>query len=205
MTSPGKNIANRNNTIEVRIASSYKISEFNVSDLPDRVYELCKNLQLLELEYLVPHTVNEGKFWLHTCLWRNIHYLTLDGIEIVESKRYDSFLGKRNKRSSNYDRTQVYDTLECPVRYCEAEDLSTFCSPSQSCPSTPNLPNCWFKMGVRSVTTQQYKHYLNFQIACMPVCSFSSLDSRMPALEDVSSVGAMCKWYNTHGRCPHFK
>ena len=59
---PGKNIADQNNTIGVQIASSYKISEFNVSDLPDRVYQMCKNVQLLELEFLVPHTVNEGEF-----------------------------------------------------------------------------------------------------------------------------------------------
>ena len=61
MTNEGNNIANRTNTIEVEIASSYKISKFNVSELPDRVYEVCKNLQLLELEYLVPHTVDEGE------------------------------------------------------------------------------------------------------------------------------------------------
>ena len=132
-------------------------------------------------------------------------YRTLDGIEIVESKRYDSFPGKRNKRSANYDRTRVYATPECPLRYCEAEDLSTFCSPSQSCPSTPNLPNCWFKMGPRFETTQQYRHYMNSHVFCMPVCSFDSLDPRMPALEDVASTERMCQWYNTHGRCPDFK
>lgn len=61
VTNRGKNIANQNNTVEVRIASSYKISDFNVSHLPNRVYEVCKNLQLLELEYLVPHAVDEGE------------------------------------------------------------------------------------------------------------------------------------------------
>ena len=122
----------------------------------------------------------------------------------MRSKHLDSSLGKRRKRSEDYDRTYVYDEPECPLRYCEDGDLSTMCSPSQSCPSTPNLPNCWFKMGVRSVTAQKYKHYLNRRIACMPVCSFTSYDSRMPALEDVSSVGSMCTWYNSHGRCPDF-
>ena len=56
-----RNVSNKNNTIEVHIASSYKISDFNISDLPNRVYEICKNLQILELEYLVPHKVHEGK------------------------------------------------------------------------------------------------------------------------------------------------
>ena len=83
--------------------------------------------------------------------------------------------------------------------------MSAFCSPSQSCPNTPNLPIGWFKMGPSFVSTQQYRHYLNWNIFCMPVCTFSSLDPRMPAIEDVASVGAMCKWYNTHGRCPNFK
>ena len=57
-----RNVANQNNTIEVHIASSYKISDFNISDLPMRVYEVCKHLQLLELEYIVPHSIAEGKF-----------------------------------------------------------------------------------------------------------------------------------------------
>ena len=48
--------------MEVQIASSYKPSDFDVSDLPDRVFELCKDLELLDLELLVPHTVHEGKF-----------------------------------------------------------------------------------------------------------------------------------------------
>ena len=61
-TDEGTNIANKTNTIEVEISSSYKNSEFDVSELPNRVYELCKNLQLLELEYLVPHSFVEGEF-----------------------------------------------------------------------------------------------------------------------------------------------
>ena len=62
MKNSNENIANKDNTMEVQIASSYKISDFDASDLPDRVYQLCKNLQLLDLELLVPHTVNEGEF-----------------------------------------------------------------------------------------------------------------------------------------------
>lgn len=130
----------------------------------------------------------------------------------MESEQFDLSFGKRKKRSpielknEGFDRTRQYgQPLNCPTRYCEAGKLSTFCSPSQSCPNTPNLPNCWFDMGVRSVDVQQYIHYLNFNISCMPVCTFRSKETRMPALENVSSVGSMCQWFNTHGRCPDFQ
>ena len=110
------------------------------------------------------------------------------------------------KRSTeNY----AYHIYECPTRYCKDGNLpgslQTFCSPSRRCPNSPNLPNCWFSRGVTSVDFQQYIHYLNIQISCMPVCIFASKDSRMPALDDVASVGKMCEWYNTHGRCPDFR
>ena len=46
--------ANHSNTKEIYVGSSYKISDIDISDLPDRVYEACKNFEIFELEYLVP-------------------------------------------------------------------------------------------------------------------------------------------------------
>ena len=132
---------------------------------------------------------------------RNLQQLNLDGIQVSKSNQLESL--KRKKRS--YDRSRIYAESECPLNYCEEEDLTSFCSPSRHCPDNKVLPNCWFKMGVRSVTKQKYKHYLNKRIACMPACSFSSKYYKMPALEDIASVGRMCKWFFTHGRCPEFR
>ena len=120
----------------------------------------------------------------------------------MQSKAFSLSHGKRRKRTAS---NHVYHEYECPRKYCEHGDLQTFCSPSQICPNTPNLPNCWFSKGVTSVDFQQYIHYLNIHISCMPVCLFASKDSRMPAISNVSSVGQMCQWYNTHGRCPDFQ
>ena len=128
--------------------------------------------------------------------------IILDNVEEVHADQFESPLGQRIKRDTD---NHLYETLQCPRRYCEAGNLQTFCSPSQSCPNTRNLPNCWFSLGVTSVDTQTYYHYLNVRISCLPVCIFKSLDPRMPAIDDVSSVGAMCNWYNSHGRCPEFE
>ena len=54
------NVARQNNTIEIQVSSSYKTSEFDITKLPDRVFNLCENLELLELNYVIPYQLSEG-------------------------------------------------------------------------------------------------------------------------------------------------
>lgn len=44
--------ANKNNTFEFEWSSSYKKSDFNLHNLPSRVFQRCMTLDILELEYL---------------------------------------------------------------------------------------------------------------------------------------------------------
>ena len=106
--------------------------------------------------------------------------------------------GKTNNRQS------TQEDVVCPQKYCEDGQIEYFCAPEQGCPTGNHFSNRLFRMGISSKTLQQYWYYLNNQIFCMPICAFGSNDSRMPALEDVASVGTMCQWYNRYGRCPDF-
>ena len=110
-------------------------------------------------------------------------------------------MGRRMRRSTR----NVYVRKNCPRSYCEAGELQVICSPHQKCPDNRNLPSCWFSLGITMKSYQQYKHFYNVKISCMPVCVLSSYDRRMPTVDQVASVGDMCTWYYSYGRCPEFK
>ena len=78
------------------------------------------------------------------------------------------------------------------------------CAPNHSCSKSLFVPSFLFRRGVSGVTDQQYIHFSSLNISCLPVCIFNSYDQRMPSLEQVGSVGNLCQWLNSHGKCPDF-
>ena len=120
----------------------------------------------------------------------------------------DDVSGRMRGKTNNRPYTQ--EDVACPQRYCVdgnygMQKIEIFCIPNRSCPTGQHFSNRLFSIGISSVDLQQYLHYINKGIHCMPVCIFGSNDSRMPYLEGVASAGNMSQWYNRYGRCPDFR
>jgi len=177
-------IADRNNVITIQIQSSFKPSDIKINFLPNRVIEKCENKDLLELEYL-----------------RFLDDSTSETITITDAPL--ELPVKQHNRNARSTKT-------CPLSNCAGSVppeylMAAQCSGERQCPSGGKLPTCWYAMGTTQHNMQQYYHFTNSQMSCVPCCNVGSRNSKMPVCSQVSSLGALCDWYFTKGRCPDFR
>ena len=159
-------------------------------------------------------TAAEKMEWAVMAIALNLHWTTfrlhtmyvltenlVSDSKILSSLTFNLFTkGDADAGFDNQPILQQYSTIKCPKSYCELHELTYVCSGNKRCQKYTD-----FSFGVSFVTDQQYIHYLNVGITCLPVCVFGSNDRRMPTINDVASVGNMCQWYNSHGQCPNFE
>ena len=78
------------------------------------------------------------------------------------------------------------------------------CSGYYRCSDPTFIPSVLFTNGVQLSSTYNYQHYSTKNLSCLPVCVFKSYDRRVPTLDQVASVGDLCQWLYSHGKCPDF-
>ena len=113
---------------------------------------------------------------------------------------------KRLRRSAT---NILYAEKQCPLEYCrqmpKGPTFSAVCTIERKCPNRPNkLPSCWYTTGTTSGNYQEYLHFFNSELSCLPACNFMSDHPDMPTVAQVGRMGKMCDWIAEHGRCPDF-
>ena len=75
---------------------------------------------------------------------------------------------------------------QCPLSYCDGAPsewlMAAQCSGNRNCPTGGKLPSCWYAMGTTNTNMQQYYHFTNSEMSCIPCCNVRSRHSKMPGL-----------------------
>ena len=79
---------------------------------------------------------------------------------------------------------QARSIKECPLSNCDGAPsdflMAAQCSGELRCPSGGYMPTCWYALGTTQQTMQQYYHFTNHQMSCVPCCNVRSRNSKMP-------------------------
>jgi len=175
--------ANRDNVITIQVQSSYRESDIKIDSLPTLIIDKCEDREILELEYL--RLVDE----------------TTSETATIADQPFELPVGEHNPQARSNKQCELTNCDGAPSEYLMAAQ----CSGERKCPEGGTLPNCWYALGTTQQSMQNYYHFTNSQMSCVPCCNVRSRNSKMPVCSQVAALGDLCEWYFTKGRCPHFK
>ena len=84
------------------------------------------------------------------------------------------------------DRQQARKNVECDLKYCggnvpDQYKMVAQCSADRNCPSNGRLPSCWYGVGNQIHSMQQFYHFTDSSMSCLPCCTERSNHSKMPS------------------------
>ena len=144
--------------------------------MPTLIIDKCEDRDILELEYLrlVDETIF-GKFKSHLNSRKsNI----LSETTTIADQPFELPVGEHTP--------QARSNKQCPLSHCDGAPseylMAAQCSGERKCPEGGTLPNCWYAIGTTQQSMQNYYHFTNSQMSCVPCCNVRSRNSKMPGL-----------------------